>query len=180
MSSAAILQPPGQPQLKALPTAQLSVSLPQEVEDEAPTRSEAVENVKAKPYKITREARSNDFVSLPTTFALVQRILAPDKHVENEANVTSSSIEEILPPLTSSNEIDLELYAILAIIVKDFVNTWYTKITPDHTFVEEIIQIFAHCSRALEQRLRRIDTAALLLDEIPLLIQNHIDGQERS
>lgn len=176
MSSAAILQPPGQPQSKALPTAQLSVSLPDEVNDEAPRRSEAVENVRAKPSKVAREARSNDFTSLPTTLALIQRILAPDKHFDNEADVTSSSIEDILPPLTSSNEVDIELYAILAIIVKDFVNTWYTKITPDHSFLEEIIQIFAHCSRALEQRLRRVDITVLLLDEIPLVIQNHING----
>ena len=70
---------------------------------------------------------------------------------------------------------DVELYAIVAIIVKDFVNTWYTKITTDHGFVEEIIQIIAHCSRALEQRLRKVDVVALLLDEIPLLVKEHVE-----
>ena len=179
MSSAAVSQPPGQPQLKAPSTAQLSVSLEQQVDNVAPTRSDAAEAVKVKVPRTVKEARNNDFTSLPTTLALIQRVLAPDKPIVDETYVSLSTIEEILPPLTSSNEIDVELYAILAIIVKDFVNTWYTKITPDHTFVEEIIQIFAHCSRELEQRLRQLDTTALLLDEVPLLLQHHVDGQKQ-
>jgi len=85
-------------------------------------------------------------------------------------------IEGILPPLTSSNEVDVQLYAIVAIVIKDFVNSWYSKITPDRTFVDEVIQIIAHCTRALEQRLRQIDITELLLDEVPVLVERHIDA----
>lgn len=90
---------------------------------------------------------------------------------------TPRPIEEVLPPLTSSNEVDLQLYAIISVIIKEFVQTWYSKITPDHVFVNEVIQIIAHCTRALEQRLRKVDLEALLLDEIPGLIEAHWGGR---
>ncbi|KAF2107423.1 PXA domain-containing protein [Lophiotrema nucula] len=89
---------------------------------------------------------------------------------------TPRPIEEVLPPLTSSNEVDLQLYAIIAVIIKEFVQTWYSKITPDHVFVNEVIQIIAHCTRGLEQRLRKVDLEALLLDEIPELVESHLSA----
>lgn len=85
-------------------------------------------------------------------------------------------VEELLPPLTSSNDVDLQLYALIAIIVKDLVQGWYGKITPDQAFVEELVRIIAHCTRALEQRLRKVDLEALIFDEIPELVESHIFG----
>ncbi|KAF9636822.1 hypothetical protein BFW01_g7718 [Lasiodiplodia theobromae] len=89
---------------------------------------------------------------------------------------SQKSLDELLPPLTSSNEVDLQLYGIIAVIIKEFVHGWYTKITPDHVFVDEVIQIIAHCTRALEQRLRKVDLEALILDEIPRLASQHLDA----
>lgn len=105
------------------------------------------------------------------TAAFVRRILCPSAHDKDRP------ISEILPPLTSSNEIDFQLYAIIAVVVKDLVQTWYGKITPDHTFVEEVVNIIAHCTRALESRLRNVDFECLILDEIAALIVRHVDGQ---
>lgn len=174
MSSAIPAQPPGQPLSKAAPIAQLTIPVAAPGGDEVPAK--AGEALRGKTPKPVKEASSFGPSSLQTTLALIQKILTPDRNLATQTVPTS--IEEILPPLTSSNDVDIELYAILAIVIKDFVNTWYTKITSDHGFVEEIIQIIAHCSRALEQRLRRVDTAALVLDEIPLLIQAHLNGKE--
>lgn len=174
MSSAVPVQPPGQPLSKAAPIAQLTVPATTQSDDEAPTTTaEAPRSKTARPAK---ESNPSDPSSLPSTLSLIQRVLTPDMNAVLPTD--PSAIEDILPPLTSSNDVDIELYAVLAIIVKDFVNTWYTKITTDHGFVEEIIQIVAHCSRALEQRLRRIDVAALVLDEIPLLVQAHVGGRK--
>lgn len=94
----------------------------------------------------------------------------------NRTSLLAPPLEELLPPLTSSNEIDLQLYALIAIVLKDFVHIWYSKITPDQQFTDKVIQIIAHCTRALEQRLRHIDTEILLLDEIPAIINAHITG----
>lgn len=76
--------------------------------------------------------------------------------------------------MTSSNELDLQLYALIAIVVKEFVLSWYSKITADQVFINELIQVIAHCTRALEQRVRGTDIAQLVLDEVPALVETHI------
>ncbi|EFE38613.1 PXA domain protein [Trichophyton verrucosum HKI 0517] len=75
------------------------------------------------------------------------------------------------------NEVDLQLYALMAVVMKEFVHSWYSKITPDTLFTEEVVQLVAHCTRALEQRLRRVDVETLLFDEIPSLLEAHIIGK---
>ena len=115
------------------------------------------------------------------TAAFIRRTLCAH-HVEDalgdeNGHGTSRPLDELLPPLTSSNEVDLQLYAILAVILKEAVHTWYARITPDHVFVDEIIQVIAHCTRALEERLRNVDLEALILDEIPELMDAHIKGK---
>lgn len=178
MPSAVPVQPPGQPQSKAAPIAQLTVA-PVVGADEVVASKAArtsPETSKPKPSRHARIQNTNEPTSSTAALALIQRILVPNRYVVEE-QPQLASIEGVLPPLTSSNDVDVELYSILAIIIKDFVNTWYTKITPDHGFVEEVIQIIAHCSRALEQRLRQIDVTALLLDEIPALVEAHFDGK---
>lgn len=94
------------------------------------------------------------------------------------STASPAPVEGILPPLTSSNDIDVQLYAIVAVIIKDFVNSWYSKISPDRTFIDEVIQIIAHCSRAVEQRLRQIDVTELILDDVAALIERHVIGKQ--
>lgn len=103
--------------------------------------------------------------------AVIRRVLCP--HTPSILG-KESPIDELLPPLTSSNAVDLQLYTIISIVIKDLVQSWYGKITSDQTFVEEVIKIVAHCTRALESRLRRVDLELLILDEIPALIEAHI------
>ena len=119
-----------------------------------------------------RSATNTD-VSDTSIIILVRRVLCPHSH--NNAG-RERPIEEILPPLTSSNEVDLQLYAIIAVVIKDLVQSWYAKITPDQGFVEEIMKIIAHCTRSLESRMRCIDLESLVLDEIPEVVERHIWG----
>lgn len=113
-------------------------------------------------------------ISDKSTAALVRRVLCPNAY-GNSGELRP--IEELLPPLTSSNEIDLQLYAIIAVVVKEFVQSWYSKVTPDQGFVEELVRIIAHCTRALEGRLRSLDLEGLMFDEIPELVEGHIVGK---
>jgi len=108
------------------------------------------------------------------TAFLIRRTLCP-QHID-KGKGTSPSIEELLPPLTSRNDVDLQLYALISIILREFVQNWYNKITPDETLVAEIVQIIAHITLALEQRLRKVDLGSLLLDELPELLDRHITG----
>ncbi|KAK0711181.1 PXA domain-containing protein [Lasiosphaeris hirsuta] len=113
-----------------------------------------------------------DPLSDKATAFLVRRTLCP-QHLEKGKN-TPASIDELLPPLTSRNDVDLQLYALIAIILREFVQNWYSKITPDEVFVAEIVQIIAHITRTLEQRLRKVDLESLLFDELPDLLDKHI------
>ncbi|KAH4927375.1 hypothetical protein HBI79_136760 [Parastagonospora nodorum] len=119
----------------------------------------------------------SDTTSDRATAAFVRRTLCSHNVLlgnGERGRTTPRPIEEVLPPLTSSNEVDLQLYGIISVIIKEFVQTWYSKITPDHVFVNEVLQIIAHCTRGLEQRLRKVDLEAMLLDEIPELLEAHL------
>ncbi|KAF1842910.1 uncharacterized protein K460DRAFT_288087 [Cucurbitaria berberidis CBS 394.84] len=131
----------------------------------------------------TRAAETQKFQSDTTTDKATAAFIRRTLCIHNvllgngeKGRTTPRPIDEVLPPLTSSNEVDLQLYAIISVIIKEFVHTWYWKITPDHVFVNEVIQIIAHCTRALEQRLRKVDLEALLLDEIPELLEAHLSS----
>ena len=172
MTSVPILRPPLQPTSKAASTAQTSQSLA--VAGQTPAGSRSSSQVR-RSRPVRHEPVHDDFLSEKTTLSLIRRVLVADG---TDSRATPEPIEAVLPPLTSSNDVDVQLYAIIAIVFKDFVNTWYSKITPDHAFTDEVIQIIAHCSRAIEQRLRQLDVVELALDEIPALVQQHVDGKE--
>lgn len=159
-----------QPSAKASSTAQ-STNL-SAVASSTPTSSRSPSQVR--PLKQRHNAPKADFTSENATLSLIRRVLSPQNGHASEQRATPRPTEDLLPPLTSFNEVDVQLYAIIAIVLKDFVYAWYAKITPDHVFVEEVIHIIAHTTRALEQRLRRIDIDCLVLDEIPAIVIAHI------
>ncbi|QDS74088.1 hypothetical protein FKW77_009569 [Venturia effusa] len=145
----------------------------------------------AKPSDVSRPASTappntdsakitSDFLSDKATAAFIRRTLCAHHALSGpggeRGRSTPKPVDELLPPLTSSNEVDLQLYAIIAVVLKEFVYTWYAKITPDHAFVDQVIQIIAHCTRALEQRLRKVDLESLLVDEIPQLVDAHLEA----
>jgi hypothetical protein len=131
---------------------------------------------RAAPRKSATDAESTtDAYNDKNTVALIRRVFLPETSSSYGSN-TPRPLQELLPPLTSSNEVDLQLYALLAIIIKEFVYSWYAKITTDHVFIDEVLQLIAHCTRALEQRLRQVDVNQLALDDIPRLLEAHIVG----
>ncbi|EED20102.1 PXA domain protein [Talaromyces stipitatus ATCC 10500] len=120
----------------------------------------------------TPDAELTDTSGDKNTVTLIRRVLCPDASAYGSS--APRPLQDLLPPLTSSNDVDLQLYALIAVIIKEFVYSWYARITPDHVFVDEVLQLIAHCTRALEQRLRRVDVAQLVLDEVTGLIQAHL------
>lgn len=168
----ASLRPPSslQPRPKAIPTFS-STSVGAVSRSGTPHLSRpSSESRHASPTRSSTPVADSE--KAPT--ALIRRVLCP---ASQAASDKERPLDEILPPLTSSNGIDQQLYAILSIIVKDVVQTWYSKITPDQTFVEEVAKIVAHCTRALESRIRDLDIESLILDEIPGLFETHVHGR---
>ncbi|PBP26535.1 hypothetical protein BUE80_DR002532 [Diplocarpon rosae] len=160
-----------QPRLKALATSNVSSQ-----------SASATKNPHSKPETpVSRPSAlpiSTDSVSDRATLFLIRRTLC--SQLGEKGRNTPAPIDQLLPPLTSSNEVDLQLYAFISIIIREFVQTWYSKITPDQVFVEEVVKIIAHCTRALEQRLRKVDLESLLLDELPELLEVHVQAWRAS
>ncbi|TAQ87754.1 hypothetical protein B7494_g3924 [Chlorociboria aeruginascens] len=150
------------PRSKTVPTANTSSPSKQTSRAETPI-----------PSRQNSRPSSVDPLSEKSTIFLIRRTLC--SNLGDKGRSTPAPIDVLLPPLTSSNEVDLQLYAFIAIIIREFVQTWYSKITPDQVFVEEVIKIIAHCTRALEQRLRKVDLESLIFDELPELLNVHVE-----
>ncbi|EQB50508.1 PXA domain-containing protein [Colletotrichum gloeosporioides Cg-14] len=161
------------------PKAPATVSFANDITSFAPTPSTpATERLRPQLQSNPSARRSiraapTDFLSDRATAAFIRRVLC-SQQLSDKERTTPPPIEELLPPLTSRNDVDLQLYALIAVILREYVQAWYSKITPDEAFVDEIVQIIAHCTRALEQRLRKVDLESLLFDELPDLLDKHI------
>jgi hypothetical protein len=87
------------------------------------------------------------------------------------------SPSEPLPPLLLTTQIpDLsnELYHLIALSLRAFVNPWWTKITRyDKQFLPEINHSISFVIRSLEARLIATDLSPLLFHHIPVLITQH-------
>lgn len=157
--------------LKAGPTTSSSTSTAQPASSSLQPHSPTTSN-RPRPAKSSSRDDQIDAASEKATVNLIRRVLCPQ--TGNYGGSTPQPLEELLPPLTSSNDVDRQLYALIAIIIREFVYSWYSKITSDQVLVNEVLQVIAHCTRALEQRLRQIDVAQVILDEIPALVETHI------
>jgi len=141
----------------------------------------AMAEPKAKP-SVKRQS-SFEMASDKAAAAFVRRVLvSPHLTATNTSHadaqpVDAPAIDASLPPLTSNNEIDLQLYALIAILVKDCVYSWYSRFSSDPDLVDDLLQVIAHCTRALEERLRHVDLEQLLLDVIPAIIEAHIKSK---
>ena len=83
-----------------------------------------------------------------------------------------------LPPLLLSPEahpeLNAELYDFVALALRAFVNSWWTKITRyDKEFLPEITRVLTVVVRALEVRLLATDLSPLVFRDIPTLLTQH-------
>ncbi|KAL6231157.1 hypothetical protein BDW75DRAFT_51386 [Aspergillus navahoensis] len=154
--------------LKAGPTTSSSRSTAVPTSPTTTTPPQPSRQLSKKDGRIEQPSGAND----KAISALVRRVLC---QAGSYGGATSPyAPEELLPPLTSSNDVDRQLYALIAMIVKEFISSWYSKITSDQALINEVLQLIAHLTRALEQRLREVDIAQLILDDIPALVEAHI------
>lgn len=79
-----------------------------------------------------------------------------------------------LPALTSSDDVNIEIYALFGLICRQFIQAWYYKIVDDPAFIYDISSVLAHVTRQLEERVSQIDMFGFLLDELPMILDAHI------
>lgn len=83
-----------------------------------------------------------------------------------------------LPPLllspAAAPELNAELYDFIALALRAYVNTWWSKITRyDKEFLPEITRILTFVMRTLEARLVATDLSPLVLRDLPTLLNQH-------
>lgn len=98
-----------------------------------------------------------------------------------ETSETKRFTERNLPPLTSSNDLDVRLYALFALLLHNFVYEWYTKslkLGSRDEFTKELVFLFAHISRNLQERINSADDEfiRLIVTDIPYLLEKHFES----
>lgn len=142
-------------------------------------------NVTTPPYltssattsKCASPAANMNHAAPPTSWAsldhkslsLIRRTLCPH-------HPPTTPLSDLLPALTSSPCVDAHLYVLLSIIIRDFVLVWYSHISTEPSFIEEIVSVIAHCTRAIEERARKVDWETLVFDDLPAVLEAHITG----
>ncbi|CAM9022982.1 unnamed protein product [Wickerhamomyces anomalus] len=58
-------------------------------------------------------------------------------------------------------------------------NSQCNELTDDHEFLDEIVDITAHITRNLETRIKRVDLTQLLLDDVPLILNDHLEAYRK-
>ncbi|VVT48460.1 uncharacterized protein SAPINGB_P001790 [Magnusiomyces paraingens] len=119
----------------------------------------------------TVNTNSNMAISTPGTIpaaeALIRQVFLPREPANVDWRVR-------LPSLSRFDGVNVELYALIAVLCRTFVLSWYGSIVDDAGFLRDIAQTVAECTRRVEERLLRTDTYSLLLDELPLLLEMHV------
>nr|VWP00602.1 MARTX [Ganoderma boninense] len=105
--------------------------------------------------------------SPPKPVTLAKRILFPTLHPDAD-----------LPPLllspSAALELNHELYDFIALALRAFVNTWWTKLTRyDKEFLPHITRILTVVIRNLESRLLAADLSPLIFRDLPTLLTQH-------
>ncbi|KAI0082219.1 hypothetical protein K474DRAFT_844283 [Panus rudis PR-1116 ss-1] len=83
-----------------------------------------------------------------------------------------------LPPLlvspAASPELNAELYELLAVALRAYINPWWTKLTRyDKEFLPQITQILSTVLRNLESRVTSIDFSPFAYRDLPALLHQH-------
>ncbi|ORX95521.1 PXA-domain-containing protein [Basidiobolus meristosporus CBS 931.73] len=73
----------------------------------------------------------------------------------------------------SSRCVDVELYNLLALLLRDFVLTWYDSISQDPEFLSEIVYTFSNITQELEDRCSKVDWTKLIVYNFSSILKRH-------
>lgn len=73
-------------------------------------------------------------------------------------------------------ELNKELYDLLALILRAYVQIWWGQITPrDRDFLPQVTRVVTHVISDIERRASDIDLTSLVLRQIPTLLDLHVN-----
>ncbi|KAJ2546662.1 hypothetical protein EV175_005516 [Coemansia sp. RSA 1933] len=83
------------------------------------------------------------------------------------------------PLIVTSTQVNASVSRLVALILRDFVEEWYEKITDDKEFLGEVSAQVLQLTNELERRCRRVDWVRYILFELPEIIHLHVrDSQQ--
>lgn len=99
--------------------------------------------------------------------SLARRLLFP--HLPPGADLPPLFLSPACPP-----ELNNEVHDLVALALRAFVNTWWTKLTRyDKEFLPQIAGVVTHVVRGLERRVLDADLSLLVYGDIPALVTQH-------
>ena len=105
--------------------------------------------------------------SAHSTVSLTKRLLFP--HLP-----PSSPTPTLLQTSSSYPALDAELYDLIALVLRAYINPWWTRITRyDKQFLLELTRILTSVLRALEARALAVDLSSLIYHDLPTLLAQH-------
>ncbi|KAJ2500689.1 hypothetical protein GGH96_002545 [Coemansia sp. RSA 1972] len=93
---------------------------------------------------------------------------------------TRASYTGSKPPfLKSSAVVNASVLRLVTLIVRDFVQEWYEKITDDKEFTTQVAGQLSQVTNEIEKRCRKVDWVRFLLFELPEIVHLHVrDAQQ--
>ncbi|KAF9085608.1 hypothetical protein BGX29_001853 [Mortierella sp. GBA35] len=70
-------------------------------------------------------------------------------------------------------DLDAEAYHFLALLVRDFIQTWYSTFSSDPQLVTSVVNVVIQIARELERRSQEVDWVGLLLLDVPEVLRRH-------
>ncbi|RPA87590.1 hypothetical protein BJ508DRAFT_300842 [Ascobolus immersus RN42] len=101
------------------------------------------------------------------TISLIRRTLIPSEP-------PTKPLEDLLPALTSSQDVDIELYALLSIIFQEFITPWYNELSTASTFPSELTLLIAHLTLTFQSRLSSFPTIPFFFEFIPSVLEDFV------
>ncbi|KAJ1808323.1 hypothetical protein LPJ56_004729, partial [Coemansia sp. RSA 2599] len=76
--------------------------------------------------------------------------------------------------ITTSTKVNNSVSRLVTLIIRDFVDEWYQKITDDREFIAEVTAQIMLVTNEIERRCRRVDWVQFLLFEVPDIVHLHV------
>lgn len=132
------------------------------------------------PHHFYNRRESSVSVTTPETNDIERGLKgSPTEHLIRQIFLPKESKQldwrDRLPTLSSSDKVNIEIYALFGLICRQFIQSWYYQIVDDPKFLYDISSVLAQIVKQLEERMRRIDAFEFLLDDVPLVLETHIN-----
>ncbi|KAJ2855713.1 hypothetical protein GGI22_004038 [Coemansia erecta] len=127
----------------------------------------------------SRRGGGSSSVPRRTTGGPLFRNLYRSQPSQAAAYRAASRLNAKRPFVAASVHVNASVSRLVSLILRDFVEEWYAKVTDDKEFLGEVSAQVLQLTNELERRCRRVDWVRFVLFELPEIIHLHVrDSQQ--